>query len=198
MNTAVATINTNGLATGLSAGTATISATLGSVSGNATLTVRAPPTLTSIAVTPTNSSILAGATQQFTATGTYSDGGTQNLSNRVTWTSLNTEVATINTNGLATGLSAGTATISATLGSVSGNATLTVQLAPLVITTTSLPNGISNVAYSATLTASGGTAPYSLVLCRRVAAPRHDVEQWWDYQRNADRHGNFQLHRPGQ
>ena len=161
LNTAVATINTNGLATGLSAGTATISATLGSVSGNATLTVQTPPTLTSIAVTPTNSSILAGATQQFTATGTYSDGSTQNLSNRVTWTSLNTAVATINTNGLATGLSAGTTTISATLGSVSGNATLTVQPTPLVITTASLPNGITNGTYSQTLTASGGTLPYS-------------------------------------
>ena len=44
-----------------------------------------PPTLTSIAVTPASPSIVTGATQQFTATGTYSDGSTQNLTNQVTW-----------------------------------------------------------------------------------------------------------------
>ena len=105
--------------------------------------------------------ILISATQQFTAMGTYSDGGTQNLTSQATWTSSNTGVATINAGGLATGVSAGTTTISATLGSVSNNATLTVQSAPLVITTTSLPTGVMNVAYMGTLTATGGIAPYT-------------------------------------
>ena len=40
------------------------------------------PMLASIAVTPANPSILAGATQQFTAMGTYSDGSTQNLTSQ--------------------------------------------------------------------------------------------------------------------
>ena len=95
------------------------------------------PTLTSIAVTPVSPSILIGASQQFTATGTYSDNSTQNLSNRVTWTSSNTGVATINTNGLATGGSAGTTTISVALGVVSGNTiTLTVLAPPAILTST--------------------------------------------------------------
>ena len=38
--------------------------------------------LVSIAVTPANPSIAKGTTQQFTATGTYSDSSTQNLTNR--------------------------------------------------------------------------------------------------------------------
>lgn len=38
-----------------------------------------PPTLSSIAVTPAGPSIPLGSTQQFTATGNYSDGSTQNL-----------------------------------------------------------------------------------------------------------------------
>jgi hypothetical protein len=38
---------------------------------------------------------------------------------------------------------------------------LTKQAAPLTITTVSLPNGTQNVAYSATLTAGGGTTPYT-------------------------------------
>ena len=57
------------------------------------------PTLTSIAVTPANPSILTGASQQFTATGTYSDGSTQNITSQATWTSSNTGVATINAEG---------------------------------------------------------------------------------------------------
>ena len=56
----------------------------------------AAPTLQSIAVTPTNPrTILMGATQQFTATGTYSDSSTQNLTGQATWASSNTSVATV-------------------------------------------------------------------------------------------------------
>ena len=92
------------------------------------------PTLTSIAVTPLNPTIGIGASQQFAATGTYSDGSTQNLSNQVTWTSSNTLVATIDTNGLATGVSTGTTTISAALVGVVGTTTLTVQPVTYTIT----------------------------------------------------------------
>ncbi|MBP1752651.1 MAG: hypothetical protein H6Q57_1487, partial [Geobacteraceae bacterium] len=83
--------------------------------------------LQSIAVTPANPTIQTGATQQFTATGSYSDGSTQNITTQVTWASTNTAVATINAAGLATGVSAGTSTIRATLGTVTGSTTLTVQ-----------------------------------------------------------------------
>ena len=120
----------------------------------------APVTLTSIAVTPANPTISTGATQQFTATGTYTDGSTQNITGQVAWASTNTSVATINSEGLATGSSAGTSTISATASGVSGSTTLTVQAAPLTITTTLLPGGVRNTLYSATLSATGGTTPY--------------------------------------
>ncbi|MGH8615798.1 MAG: DUF4082 domain-containing protein, partial [Gammaproteobacteria bacterium] len=94
------------------------------------------PTLTSIAVTPANPTIQTSATQQFTATGTYSDSSTQNITTQVTWASSNTAVATVNSAGLATaGTTTGTTTISATLGTVSGNTTLTVQTAPPVTNT---------------------------------------------------------------
>ncbi len=124
----------------------------------------AAPTLTSIAVTPANPTVSTGATQSFTATGTYSDNSTQNLTSQVTWTSSNTAVATMGTTtpGLATAVVAGTSTISAALSGVTGSTLLTVQSATsLAITTTSLPNGTVNVAYSATLTASGGTPSYT-------------------------------------
>jgi uncharacterized repeat protein (TIGR02543 family) len=46
-----------------------------------------PPTLVSIDITPANSFVFTGndTTVQFTATGTYSDGSTADLTNTVTW-----------------------------------------------------------------------------------------------------------------
>ena len=132
---------------------------------------RPAPTLTSLALTPANSNIGIGATQQFTAMGTYSDGSTQNITSQAMWTSSNTAVATINAAGLATGVSTGTTTISATLAGVIGATTLTVQAAPLVITTTSLPNGVSNTVYTATLTASGGALPYTWTIIGGALPP---------------------------
>lgn len=83
--------------------------------------------LESIAVTPGNDpSVYVGGTQQFTATGTYSNGTTKNLTNSVTWTSVPLGIASITSTGLATGTAAGTSTITAAFGSVTGNAMLTV------------------------------------------------------------------------
>ena len=53
-------------------------------------------TLSSIAVTPANPSIKVGATQQFAATGTYSDGSTQDITASATWSSSDETKATIN------------------------------------------------------------------------------------------------------
>ena len=130
--TAVATVTTGGLATGVGAGSSTITASLGGVSGSTKLTVTAP-TLTSIAVTPANPSITKGATEQFTATGTYSDKSTANLTSQVTWTSGTTTVATITAGGLATGVGAGSSTITAALGGVSGSTKLTVAALPVTL-----------------------------------------------------------------
>jgi hypothetical protein len=128
-------------------------------------------TLSSIALTPANVTIQSSSTQQFTATGTYSDGSTQNISTQVTWSSSNTGVATINTSGLASAVAGGISTITATQGAVSGNSTLNVQGPQLAIATTSLPGGIQNQSYSATLTASGGTAPYTWSLATGSVLP---------------------------
>jgi hypothetical protein len=118
-----------GLATGQGLGSAVISATSGSIQGSTTLTVTAPA-LTTISVTPANPSIPKGTTEQFTATGTYSDGSTQDLTTTAAWASSNTSVATVSnlsgSQGLATGQGLGSAVISATSGSIQGSTTLTV------------------------------------------------------------------------
>jgi trimeric autotransporter adhesin len=133
---AVATISnavgSQGLASGLTAGTTTISAALTGVTGSTTLTVTAA-VLESITVTTTNATVGIGQTRQFTATGSFNNGTTQNITTQVLWESSDAVVALISnadgTQGLATALAAGTATISATLNGVTGSATLTVVLA---------------------------------------------------------------------
>lgn len=70
--------------------------------------------LTTITVTPTSPTILQGQNVQFTATGTYSDMTTSDITNTVTWGTTNPSVATVNSTGLATGTGLGAVTISAT------------------------------------------------------------------------------------
>jgi YVTN family beta-propeller protein len=83
--------------------------------------------LTSIAITPANPSIAIGATQQFTATGNYSDGSTKDLTASAMWLSSTIAVATINsTSGLATAIAEGTSTITASSTARTGSTTLTV------------------------------------------------------------------------
>jgi len=88
--------------------TVTVSGQSGSLASGFTYTSSGTPSLTSISVTPANPTILNGASQQFTATGKYSDGSTQNLTASVSWSSLDQNVATIAAGGLATAAGTGT------------------------------------------------------------------------------------------
>ena len=133
----------HGLAMAKDLGTATVTATSGSITGSTTLSVTAAK-LESIVVTPTKPSIARGTTQQFTAIGIYSDSTTQNLTKSATWFSSNTKVATISnavgSTGLATGEGLGSTTITAYWGTISGKATLTVTAAKLVSLAVTPPN----------------------------------------------------------
>jgi uncharacterized protein YjdB len=97
------------------------------------------PLAVSISVAPTSQSVAVGQNAQFTALGVYGHGSnhpstTQDITNSATWTSSVPGVATINSSGVATGVAAGTTTITATLngftGVTSATATLTVTGAP--------------------------------------------------------------------
>ena len=118
-------------------------------------------TLSSIALAPTNPSIGTGSQASFTATGTYSDSSTLNITGQVRWASSNTAVATISTRGLASAVNPGSTTISASLNGVTRTTTLTVTASPLVIATQSLTGGTMGIPYSSTLVATGGTTPYT-------------------------------------
>ena len=161
-NTAVATISnaagSRGSATSIAAGTTTITATVGGVSASTTLTVTTA-TLVSLAINPTNPGIALGTILQFTATGTYSDGGTQVLTQSASWTSSVPSVASISnaagSRGSATSIAAGTTTITAALGGVSGSTTLTVTPPALLSIAISPVNRTIALGTSQQFTATG-------------------------------------------
>jgi uncharacterized protein YjdB len=165
-NGKVATITSSGIATGVAAGSTTVTATMGALSGTATLTIATQAkTLASIAVSPATVAIATGATQQFSATATYSDGSTANVTTSATWVSSKPAVASISAAGLATALTTGSTTVTATVSGVSATAAVTVPQPPPPVTVTSIavtPPTASIAAgatqqFAATATYSDGT-----------------------------------------
>jgi uncharacterized protein YjdB len=150
----VASVDSTGFATSTGTGTATITATDGSVSGTASLTVTGA-TLVSLAVTPAGSSMAVGTTKQFTATGTFSDSSTQDITTSVVWSSSSAAAATINAQGLASSVATGSTTITATLGAISGSTGLTVSTTKLVSITVLPANPRISKGTSIKFTASG-------------------------------------------
>jgi hypothetical protein len=124
---------TTGLATGVTSGVSDITASFGGQIATVTLTVT-PAILTSIAVTPVAPSIPIDGIQQFTATATYDDGSTGDVTASASWTSATPAVATVApTTGLATGVTSGVSDITADFGGQTATVTLTVNPATLTL-----------------------------------------------------------------
>ncbi len=113
-------------------GTSNITASLSGVTSPVDVLTVTAATLQSIAVTPANPSIGKGLTQQFTATGTYSDTSTANVTAPVTWNSSEYGRGDHYGAGLATGVAVGTSNITASLSGVTSPVdVLTVTAATL-------------------------------------------------------------------
>src|SRR5216683_6393088 len=99
-----------------------------SPNGVATLqnTFQYVPPFTAVRVNPASSSITSGQRQQFTAVAVAADNSTIDVTSRATWSSSDPTVATIDANGLATSLKAGTTSISATFANLTQTVLLTV------------------------------------------------------------------------
>ena len=121
-----AVINRSGVATGVAAGSVTITGSYLASSATTTLTV-SNATIQSISVTPANPTIGLGSMEQFAASGSFSDGSTQDISTIVQWTSSTPTVAVVNSTGLASSATHGQTNINATLQSVTGSTQLTVN-----------------------------------------------------------------------
>ncbi len=143
--TDVATVTSpGGLVTGISTGTATITVSDQGVTTTANVTVT-PTNISTLVITTTQGSTNqqttatisgAPATLQFYAYGNSQS--SNDLTQAVTWTSSNTQVATISSgltsgNGLATSVAAGTTNITASLVNTSNNTVITSQTIVLTV-----------------------------------------------------------------
>lgn len=123
---AVATVSATGLATSLTTGSAVITATSGSVSGSATFSVT-PAVLESISITPNPALAGIGFPRPLTATATYSDATTADVTSVARWSTATQGIATVGpTTGLVTGVSLGSTTVSAAIGSISATVPLNI------------------------------------------------------------------------
>ena len=114
----------------LAAGSTDIQATYMGVTGSTTVNVT-DSALQSITVAPSPASVAAGQVVQFTASGDFGGGLVLDITAYVTWASSDTSIAAISnataSRGQAKGISAGTVTITAVKGAITGTSTLTVN-----------------------------------------------------------------------
>ena len=125
-NRGVATVNSSGLVTAVSNGSARITASSGDVSASAGITVS--QVARSVSVTPSSATLTsAGETEQLNAV-VYDEGGTRIRGASVNWSSDDSGVATVSSSGLVTAVANGSARITASSGSASDYATITVEI----------------------------------------------------------------------
>jgi uncharacterized repeat protein (TIGR01451 family) len=136
---------------------------------SASATTNAVAALQSIAVSPANTTIAPGMTQQYAATGTYSDNSTQDLTASSAWTSSSAGVASVSPSGLVTATAPGTTNVSA---SNSGKAGATgLHVSPLRLITVRPLLSILRTGGTRTLTATGRFA-------NGVTATLNDQAAW--------------------
>ena len=121
----VASVNSNGEVTGVSEGSASITATSETASASASVTVLPAPVAT-VEVQPADTVLLPGETAQLAAT-VRSEQGVVLTDRTVDWVSGNVAVATVDQDGLVTAVTPGDATIFATSEGKSGGATIEVE-----------------------------------------------------------------------
>lgn len=117
------------------------------------------PTVGSVTVSPTTASVAAGSTVSLTATVRDQNGNTMS-SPAPSWTSSNTAVATVSSNGTVSGVSSGSATITASAGGRSASAAITVTSSTPTPTPTPPPSG-ENVLFSSNWSAGTGDTDFA-------------------------------------
>lgn len=141
----------------LSTGQTTLTASYQSVYFNAststTLTVQ-PAVLVSLNVHPAAATLAKGYSRKLTAVGTYSDGTSKDLSTQVTWQVTGTGV-TIAADGTVAAAAVGGPSISATMGSLTGSSTLSVNNATLQSISITPSNPVMASGTAVQMTATG-------------------------------------------
>jgi hypothetical protein len=116
----------------------------------------------SILVIPTDTAVKVASGQQYMAVASYADGRTANITDEVTWSSIDFAVANIDSLGFARAKAEGTTTVVAQLGQVSGSATLTITETTPIYPLSTIPAWHSIVASCAIChsTGTGGAAQW--------------------------------------
>ncbi len=148
-NTAVATVSSGGVVTGLTIGTSTITAT--TVDGSFTATSEVTVTssivpVTGVTVSPPSASFVTGATQQLTATVAPANATIKT----VTWSSSNTTIATVDGTGLVTGVAPGNANITVTTQNGGQTAIASITVMSIPVTGVSVSPTTSSIEVSTT------------------------------------------------
>lgn len=140
----VATVSPTGTVTGVAQGNAIITATASTASATASITV-APPPVATLVLSPATGTTKVGQTVTLSVVAKDAQGNS--LTGRsITWASLTPAVATVTQAGVVTGVSEGTATITASAEGKTGSAAVTVQGAPtLGVTGVSPTSGSANL-----------------------------------------------------
>lgn len=120
----------SGVISAYKAGTAKISASYGGKTATLTVDVDVPQSFTADATTV---ALQVGDTKQVKVTASFPEGGTEDVTSKVTWASGNDSVATVR-QGLITGVGTGTTTVTATM----GTRTLSIQVSVGVMQTLSV------------------------------------------------------------
>ena len=156
-NGGVATVDAASRVTGVAEGTTRITATSEGKTASAEITVTPAP-VASLTISPASFSIAIGGTQTLTITARDAAGNL--LPGRpVTLSTSNVAVAGVNPNGLVSGNSAGTATITATSGEATATAQVTVSSVDL-----SAPTLHAFSASPTSVDVSGGSATVSVTM----------------------------------
>lgn len=154
-NSSIASVSGTGLVTAVAVGgPVTITATSEGKSGSATVTVTAVP-VGIVMVNPPSASIIVGSSVQLNAT-TFDSIGVELFGRTVTWSSSNTNVATVSASGLVVGVTPGApVTITATSEGRAGTAVITVLPVPIasITITPSAPSIIAGTGVQLTATA---------------------------------------------
>jgi len=170
-NPTAVSVSASGIVTATAPGTATVTATVDAVVGSTAITVLPVP-VASVTVTPTALELPAGFTQPVSAVLRDSSGAV--LTGRtVGWTSSAPAVALVSGTGVVQGVSAGTATITATAGGRSATVAVTVTPPPGPVIASVSP-AVLVPGQPATLTGDGFAAGVSNNVVRvagRVVTP---------------------------
>lgn len=163
---AIATVDQNGLVSGVAQGAARISAMVDGKTGTATVNVTPIP-IARIDLSPVNPTLLVGGTQQLTATPRDAQGIA--LPGRViTWISGSSTVATVTQAGLVTAIAPGSAVIFAASEGQVGSTTVTVGVVPVATVTVTPPSGNIQQGLALQLTATARDAQNNIITGRPV------------------------------